>query len=83
MPPKGRKTRQSSGDFGPSSELPEAGALPTTKDVVASINFEIEKSTKQKENEKEKEAIDNVTNLVLSTNNSCSFQKFPYLMKKQ
>ena len=39
MPPKGRKTRQNSGDFGASAKLPEAGALPTTKYVVASINF--------------------------------------------
>ena len=41
MPPKGRKTRQNSGDFGASAKLPEAGALPTTKYVVSSINLEI------------------------------------------
>ena len=57
MPPKGRKTRQNSGDFGASAKLPEAGALPTKKKcVVSSINFEIENSTKELKSEKEKEA---------------------------
>ena len=58
MPSKCRRTRQSSGDVGASAKLPEAGAIPTAKDVIASINFKIEKSTKETEKEKEREAID-------------------------
>ena len=81
MPPKCRRTRQSSGDFGASAELPEAGALPTAKDVIASINFEIEKSTKETKNEKEKEATDIVAKHLVKKYNLL-IPKVPILSEK-
>ena len=42
--------------------MPSAGALPANKDVIAAVNYEKDKSTKISKSDKEKEAINNVTN---------------------
>ena len=65
MPPKGKRTRKSSGDFGAPADLPAAGALPTAKNVISAFNFEFEKSEKQTKSEKEKEAAINITKSVI------------------
>ena len=44
MGPKSRKTRRQSGDFGAPAELPDAGALPTNRDVIAAVKYEVTKS---------------------------------------
>ena len=38
-----RKTRQKSGDLGAPSELPDVGALPTNKEIIASIEDDLDK----------------------------------------
>ena len=44
MPPKSTpKTRTKSGEVGPPSALPETGALPVNKDIIAAIDHEITK----------------------------------------
>ena len=42
--------------------MPSAGALPTNKDVIATVNYEKDKSTIISKIDKEKEAINNVKN---------------------
>ena len=74
--------RQHSGIFGESAKLPEDGALPTTKGVVASINFEIENSPKALKSEKEKEATENVTKSLVKKY-VLLIPKVPLLLKKR
>ena len=81
MPPKGWRTRQSSGDFGAAAELPEAWALPTTKVIIASIDFETKKSTKKTKTEKEKEATYIVSKNLVKYN--LLTRKSKYFLKKQ
>ena len=38
-----RKTRKSSGDLGLPSDLPDGGALPTNKEIIASVEAELDK----------------------------------------
>lgn len=65
MAPKAVRTRQKSGELGAPSALPDAGALPTNKDVIAAINHEIDKSTEHSKSDKEKEAIKQVKDFVI------------------
>ena len=45
MPPKvRRKTRQKSGELGAPSELPDVGALPTNKEIIASVESDLDKN---------------------------------------
>ena len=42
MPAKVRRTRQKSGELGAPANLPDVGQLPTNKEVIASIEAELE-----------------------------------------
>ena len=67
MGPKARKkkTRRQSGDSGAPAELPDAGALPTNKDVIAAVKHEVSKSEDMTNEDKEVEALINVKDAVL------------------
>ena len=65
MGPKVVRTRQKSGDLGAPSALPEAGSLPTNKDVIAAVTHEIETSREQSKNDKQKVAIIEVKDSVV------------------
>ena len=62
---KARTTRWQSGDFGAPAELPDAGALPTNKNVIAAVKYEITKSEAKSEEDKEVEALIKVKDSVL------------------
>ena len=65
MGPKSRKTRRQSGGFGAPAELPDAGALPTNRDVIAAVKYEVTKSEATTNEDKEIEALIHVKDAVL------------------
>ena len=65
MGPKVR-TRKNSGEIGAPSDLPDIGALPTNKDVINALQYEVNKATGQTKTAKENEAIEDVKNSVVN-----------------